>query len=140
MKANPGSGLCVDLHDDLHPSDFDNLLSTFWKTDSTLKAKNFRTEGPKQTLVTVRETTRKRNKTKQNLLCQRLSSLQIPPRVRILGRSLHKVLQKLRATSTHLFHLNSLPLIFSFHFYLYIFTESLGSKTVTTMDGSGKGI
>jgi len=38
----------------------------------------------------------------------------------------------------HLLSLNSLPLIFSSRFYLYIFTESLGSKTVTPRVEVGK--
>lgn len=60
LNRNPGSGLCVDLHDDLYPSDFDDLLLLSGKYIFTLKAKSFRTEGPKQTLVTVRETIRKK--------------------------------------------------------------------------------
>lgn len=87
--ANPG--LCGDLRDELHPSDFEDLLLLSGKYIFTLKAKSFRTEGPKQTLVTLRETTRKQNKTKprkhNKLPCRRLPSLQIPPRVRILGQS-----------------------------------------------------
>lgn len=38
----------------------------------------------------------------------------------------------------HLLRLHSLPLIFRFHFDLYIFTESLGSKTVTPWMEVGK--
>lgn len=62
--ANPG--LCGDLRDGLHPSNFDDLLLLSGKYIFTLKAKSFRTEGPKQTLVTLRETTRKKNKKQEN--------------------------------------------------------------------------
>ena len=38
----------------------------------------------------------------------------------------------------HLSSLNSLPTIFIFHFYLYIFTDSLEEQNSHTMGGDGE--
>lgn len=104
-NVTPGSGLCVDLHDHLPPSDFDDLLLLFWKIDFTLKAKNLENRE-----LQADTSDRQRNNQKQ-LLCPWLPSLPIPPSQDF--RAVHPSPQK---TEGYLNVLVQFPLLFV-HFY-----------------------